>query len=110
MFTEEKARGEFKELDETTTLLLKAAALIEERGHCKHQTVDRDGRLCLWGGILVAAGGNPSSVVPCGLAWKAIYKIDAVIPGECAIIWNDRPERTGEEVITKLRAVALGLS
>lgn len=110
MFVEEKSKGEVKELDATSNLLLKAAALIEEYGHCKNQTQDQAGRLCLWGGILMATYGSPFRVgrpLCEGPAWKALERCHVALPGELSpICWNNAPERTGAEVIAKLRAAA----
>lgn len=33
-------------------LLLKAANVMEERGHCKHEIVNEKGQVCLWGPCL----------------------------------------------------------
>lgn len=107
--TEARPQGEVKELDDASKLLLKAAAVIEDRGWCQWSYESLDGRVCLLGALKVAAGGSPNddededSVV--GIAKRAM----AGAVGKVFVhSWNDHPNRTKEEVVAKLRAVALG--
>jgi hypothetical protein len=108
MFVEEKAKGEVKELDAVSKLLLKAADLIEDHGHCKGQTRSGNGRFCLWGAICMVSHGTPfSDFNEEQPEWKALYRVMAALENDLSpISWNNAPERTGAEVIAKLRAVA----
>ena len=76
MFVEEKAKGEVKELDAASQLLLAAANFLER--HQLHQ-----GDFCSSDRQRAKIGDNFALAD-----------------------WNDRPGRTKEEVIAKLRAVA----
>lgn len=95
-------------LDEVSVLLLKAANLIETCGHCKGALQDGD-RFCMSGAIIFSYYGNTDSrefnewAQPVANAWERLQR-----NGFCIVPWNDRPERTKEEVIARLRAVALG--
>lgn len=106
--TEKRPQGEqpFREnthegLDTASKLLLRAAALIEERGLCQGVGTDGSGRLCM----LAALG----AVEGCG-SWavhEATGRMHKAVGWPC-YLWNDVPGRTKEEVVAKLRAVALG--
>ena len=106
MFVEHKEAGESTPvLDDASRLLLRAAALIEERGWCQGAYFSGE-RLCAMGALHMASGGRIGDAftavgsVAIERLWK---KLPTVIPD-----WNDRPGRTKEEVVAKLRAVALG--
>lgn len=108
MFVEEKSKGEVKELDEPSKALLKAAALIEKHGWCQNHYSSADGRLCILGAVKAALGipvGDEEDVNP--IAEKACERIFDNV-GVRAHFWNDRAGRTQDEVVAKLRAVALG--
>lgn len=97
------------ELDETSRILLNAANLIEERGHCKGAAQVGDA-FCLSGAISRAALDSFQEGSDWSL-WRGHEEAMARLRThmECPVAWNDRPERTKEEVVAKLRAVALGL-
>ena len=116
MFTTEKAPGEIHErsdreleregLDETAKLLLKAAAVIDEIGWCQNGYT-KHGGYCIYGALDHAAGfdvgeGATNQVVS-QAAWRFIDAVKSSVAG-----WNDTPGRTKDEVVAKLRAVALG--
>lgn len=128
MFVEEKTQGEpAKVLDETSTLLLKAAALIEKFGLAKWIQADSEGRFCAVGAIVKAAGGIPygesmddwregRGIETGGDACKlAVFRMEdalrPIAPSQTDPVasWNNVEERTQAEVVSKLRAVALGL-
>ena len=94
------------ELDEPAKLLLKAADLIERQGWIQHEC-QNEGGYCVQGAI--------KAVSPVydwfGTAAHAGYKRlrAAVDQGGGVIGWNDQRERTQAEVVSKMRAVALGL-
>lgn len=109
MFIEEKAPGEVKEMDEAAKLLLKAAAVIEENGHAQND-YEVHGRFCAVGAICKAAGSvyegrrTPEATAGIQRLREAVERA-----GLAGILdWNDYPGRTKDEVVAKLRAVALG--
>jgi hypothetical protein len=114
MFVEEKAKGEVKEVDETTMLLLRAAALIEERGHCKYVRENGKGSFCVLGAIDRAAGYFDDlykDELKSSTWWSAVSRLVESIQGDPrlnwrAADWNNASERTKEEVVGKLRAAA----
>jgi hypothetical protein len=84
-------------------IYLKAAQLIEERGLTKGNFEAPNGALCIAGACNIASGvyASPASVV--GLAaWEVLEKF----AGFYLVDWNDRPERTPEEVIDFLAIAA----
>lgn len=87
------------ELDETSRILLKAAALIEEKGHSQGTCgPGPQGPFCIISAIFYANGTRFSS--------SAEKRIAAAV-GNGYVRWSDTsPAAT---VIAKLRAVALGL-
>jgi len=91
-------------LDDAAKLLLKAAVLIEERGWCQHEAKDTEGRLCVHGALYYA---NNESVND--LLRASADRFDASLPPNMLTPqWNDMPCRIKDEVVAKLRAVALG--
>jgi hypothetical protein len=89
MFTTEKAPGEIHEqpfrengegLDDASKLLLKAAALIEERGHCKMIREDGSGRMCAMGAIGMARWGDTTTAND-DVVLKAAERLDISIGG-----------------------------
>ena len=98
MFVEHKAPGEVRELDGASNNLLRAASLIEKRGW--HQgSLFKDGRYCIVGAI----SNVRNSIEEMVMAWSLM---DQSVGN--AAMWNDTPGRTKDEVVAKLRAVALG--
>jgi hypothetical protein len=91
-------------LDETGKLFLKAAALIEDRGLARGVAQDSRGRLCIVGALNLAHGGEAHDS-SCPLRTFERFQ-DAT--GQMLRTWNDQRGRTKEEVVAKLRAVALG--
>jgi hypothetical protein len=109
MFVEHKSPGEaspnrenvHEGLDEPAKLLMKAADLIEKHGWCQGRWRATDGRLCLRGAIINSGSHQ--------VAFAAIHRVDAAIGGPYTSVgWNDTMGRTKEEVVAKLRSVALG--
>lgn len=99
MFLDDKPHGEVKELDEVSRALLKAAEILERKGHCKGRAIGPNHSVCVSGAVSEAVD------------WDSKMHHDVIarlrphtLP--CPIMWNDAPERTAEEVIAKLRAVA----
>lgn len=91
-------------MDEMTRgVLLKAASLLEEQGWTQHQYQDNDGKRCLMGAIAaVDTTGRKMPYSVCD-ALRAHLKLT---PKLSLSEWNDKPERTKEEVINALRGAA----
>lgn len=105
-----------KEWDKPTTpsaVMRRAADLIEEKGHTKGQLIDSNGSMCVNGALWNALGGfaTPNRDLflettkilakAIGIGMHPYWTQTYDLPG-----WNNAPERTGEEVIAKLREVA----
>lgn len=107
MFVEEKTQGEVvRELDDAAKILLKAADLIEQRGHCKNAYQSMDGRLCALGAIRVASGFDANSLSCYSVVNTPAMRV-ALAVDDSVHFWNDEPERTAAEVVATLRSVAL---
>lgn len=98
-------------------LRLKAAEVLEQRGHTKHTLEDPTGAVCLIGAFNVALiGRSDHPWVNLDSDWRSqFHHIDAAIRSmgftisefhsakSNAIDWNNAPERTAAEVIARLR-------
>ena len=89
------------QLDEASKLLLKAAALIEVRGWVQGNFECSRG-YCIGGAAIRADTTLGRVVYPI-----ALKRVSASL-GTFYVGWNDTPGRTKDEVVAKLRAVALG--
>jgi hypothetical protein len=107
------------EMDAVSRLLMRAADVIERDGWCQNNVLTEDGRVCLVGAIHTANNKRFGRANDYCDPWdensrEALVRMDRVLPkvadgiGACAV-WNDTPGRTKDEVVAKLRAVALGL-
>ena len=92
----------------------RAADVIAERGHCKHNLQDERGRVCLNGAVNVAAYGDAFLETPS--TWRKIGGVirDIMIAegrdSDCGpVSWNDEPDVTGEDVILMLKKAAARL-
>jgi len=106
---EQFRENESPQLDTVSLLLLKAAEEIERRGWCQEAST-HNGAVCMEGAMLCADGKKPTEFFG-GTSYIAFYRVcDAIKPEGFAAPheWNDQPGRTKEEVVAKLRAVALG--
>ena len=90
--------------DEANLLLLRAADLIEERGHAKSALEDEKGRLCALGALNLAHSGNATNWSGARDFIKARNKLARQVKSNMISCWNNRPERTQQEVIDALRA------
>lgn len=104
------------ELDEPSKLLLRAASLIETHGWCQYNVCDERGRMCVNGALLKAYTGSPdwpddqsvaSNSYPPAIASRRLAMAVGVLANH-ASVWNNEDARTKDEVISKLRAAALG--
>ena len=96
MLYDKKWDKEVKVVDEVGQALLKAADFIEEYGWCQGRVEESDGRVCMLGAISYVTDGH----------WNSPYKKIASLLGVPGSVWNDRPERTAEEVTAFLRHAA----
>ncbi len=100
-------------------VLLKAADLIEQRGHTKHIRVDDKGSMCLLGAIAVAQGHDIGySLGMRGGDTELTYEAAETIVNTLGIMvglrdirgiavdWNNAPKRTAQEVIDVMRLAA----
>lgn len=105
-------------LDDIGRVMLDAAALIRERGHCKY-VVERDGRVCLLGAIATVMTGSADGFHQHRVTGRVIEMINPFpnefyarmhhhLGGVDPVEWNNAPERTGEEVAAALEAAAPG--
>lgn len=88
-------------------LVLKAADLIEERGHAKEWYCNQDGALCIMGALSVAFQDSDHRVsqVVSAVRWGAGLGVH-VGGGHHTmdiIRWNDAPSRVKDDVVTALR-------
>lgn len=101
-------------MDEPCRLMLSAASIIERDGWCQNSMTSPSGQVCLEGALLRAYGvkfdhHTGASQMPPNAVFDVLMTIKNRLGGTRPFDWNDTPGRTKEEVVTKLRAVALGL-
>lgn len=98
------------ELDEPSRLLLRAAALIEEKGLCQSGPfVDSDGRICFQCALKLGLGlGAREMDVPD--VWHQANQRMSVAVGHAPFLWIERRDVTQEQVLSKMRSVALGIA
>jgi hypothetical protein len=92
------------ELEPWRQWLLTAAEMIARYGHCKHAMYHEDGRMCLYGALQKAQPLFSNASIY--RITDALSKVTHVTSAHDLIAWNDRPERTKEEVINALREAA----
>lgn len=92
-------------LDETSALLLRAAAYIEQHGWCQGQAFIGE-RACIMGALHVVHSGEKRDGSLAGPVEHCFTRLNATL-GMGPRRWNDADGRTQEEVVAKLRAVAL---
>jgi hypothetical protein len=106
MFTDEKKTGEIQ-IDEIGHAMLRAADLLERHGHTKHQQRDRrTGGMC-WSGALYAAGEHPSNLDIIARRMGFESEDGGTSPTYVAVRWNNQRERTGADVVARLRRFAV---
>ena len=103
MFVETTREGEIAvPLEQWRNILLDAANLIEQHGHCKNSLQTESGNLCAVGALNMAETGNArksgSDVVAWGMLKEAV--------GGDIVDWNNAPERTATEVTGLMRKAA----
>lgn len=114
------------QLNPVADILLKAADLLEQRGHTKWTRLDDVGRMCFLGAVEIAQGHEhgyalgghdgeitheASRVVAQALGLKLRMDDPRKLDGEhdyrgAVVDWNNATERTGQEVIDAMRLTA----
>jgi len=92
-----------------STLCLRAADVIRERGWCQETCMDEKGSVCLLGALLTADGIDllAAEVVSCSYLERVTERaIERHINHDSVPGWNDKEGRTVEEVIAVLEATA----
>lgn len=84
-------------------VLLRAAELIQVRGHAKYALENKQGNLCVVGALCLAATGNSYSHN--AASTDALIRMDAACNGD-VLKFNNAPDRTIGEVIVALRNCA----
>ena len=102
MYLDEKKFGEtpVPAPDALGSALLTAAAYMEQKGHAKWQLRDHSGAVCFNGALFHGAGLATSDL------WLAAAQRCGFESTMAAVTWNNVPERTGAEVIARLRTGA----
>lgn len=94
-------------LDDASRLLLKAADLIEREGWGDGDCKERG--YCAYAALVKA---DDPDAISTSLSRDAAMRFSRSLGFMGAVTpifrWNDSPERTKEEVVAKMRAVALG--
>ena len=87
------------------TIIWKAAALIEANGLCKGRTIDEENRHCMVGAINEIDTGDACTLDRSQAGDQATTRLHRFCGGNL-VDYNNRPERTAEEVVAKMRACA----
>jgi hypothetical protein len=85
-------------------LLLRAAALMEERGHASRVIEDDRGRVCLLGALSLAHSGSAFNSF--GIDYPGCARALGFDTIGRAVEWNNALGRTKDEVVSALRAAA----
>ncbi len=100
-------------VDEVGTLLERAADAIERFGHTKYKLGSKKEGFCLIGAIYYAHCGDAHSFSYAPIIIQAIREVESILPNEDMyfntpnlVTWNNRPERTRQEVIRILKETA----
>ena len=99
------------DLDELATRQLELAAARVEQGWCQGKMEDGEGGVCLIGGLhAVSASVRTCKQVRTGLFVSAMHvrnmAVHQAIDFNSMPHWNDRPERTKEDVVLALKQAA----
>lgn len=84
-----------------------AAAIVQERGHCKEDYVDAEGRVCILGAITAACKGNMEYE---DLIENTVGMLLGMEPMLMNVgSWNDQPEIGQQQVVNILIGAAVSL-
>lgn len=92
-------------IDKTSTILHRAADLIEQRGWCQNSLQDFKGRMCSIGAIQMAESNAKMTTQAAVKLSNYIQKMNIDRWGLVAN-WNDAKGRSKEEVVATIRAAA----
>jgi hypothetical protein len=84
----------------TKDVLLSAAQILRERGHCKRTFVDEQGRCCAVGALGEVVGVSKEEID------KALKHLRSTLGVPNVAVWNDEEARTADEVIKALEKAA----
>lgn len=93
----------------TCQIRLKAAKVIEKRGHAKRILEDEHGRVCLNGAINLALHGDPqfgpdSTRIPAEhKAAQRVFRAMGFQDEWDAVMWNNAKRRRKRDVLARLR-------
>jgi hypothetical protein len=100
--------------DNDRDIFLKAIDVLEERGWTQGTMEDGEGRVCLVGALRVALSGRPRTNKSVGPRvtelTRTAFGLQTGGSWVSALIWNDAPERSYEEVVLCLKRAANGES
>lgn len=91
------------QVDEVGQALLNAADVLRRDGWCQGESRDPQGRHCALGALMEA--GSVTAVMRGGVRLKRSLGLEDT----SVAFWNDRPERTKEQVIEALERAAYGV-
>ena len=98
---------------EAADIARRAAEIIQERGICKGQYNSWDGRVCLWGALAAAVGGESFFDIPFALQGTFTDALGEMFPEDRAAFsvipgakFNDAPDTDERDVAKVLLQVA----
>lgn len=99
---------------DTADILLRAADVIEERGHTKGVLQDREGRVCAFGALNVVVYGSADHSYLQSSRDEAAHAVTRHLGLGSGYLgplvnWNNAPERTQQEVVDAFRGAARAL-
>lgn len=104
-------------MKEASEAAFRAAAVMSEKGHCKHQLVDEEGRVCFVGALLTAINGNPymgmnlaGSLIFCAVDREAQAILLRRGEPDGTISYNNNTRTTGEDIISLLKEAGANLA
>ncbi len=102
------------DLSDNGKVLMDAANYLDEHGWCRGAAVKEDGSVCFYGAIAAVIGSLDISALRIDRAspnFSRFLSIQALIDTEYfvngAATWNDRMAQSKEQVVAKLRELAL---
>lgn len=95
-----------RKLSKDRLAFLKAADYIEQHGWCQKVLQDMDGKVCLLGALSFGGADGMCSVRLVEQVGRYLKRKGLTKRGT-AVVWNDKPGRTKEEVVAALRGAAM---
>jgi hypothetical protein len=91
--------------NEVADLLDGAADIIERDGWCQG-AFESNGAVCALGALNKAAGSDPNCGITRNPVGQAVFQLLTKRTGGNILVWNDRHERTEQEVLDLFRVAA----